>query len=263
MRYFWFSYHASTREARHSRSRLSPYKFDLHQVRDGGAFAEIAASLGGASVYGGLLFNLPRRKSAERVDLTTSDLLVLPTRPPVHDKEHGDKRTIATSGSWLEKKVFRSLKAVFRTCSRSHIILSTGIERLLPKETADHCDIVFRQSTGAWYERYRKNAETQWVDLSRLRNRPRTTAGYLVYTPNLWSDGPSLLAAFGLGGLETLIWARILRTHLSSIVQEAVQNKVGRLVMGEFDIPRDIRAPISLSFVDGCPVRIIADVSTP
>jgi hypothetical protein len=258
MRYFWLSYHAASRETRHA-AMPSPYNFDLHHVRDGAPFAEIAATLGNDYEYGGLLLNLPRRRSPEHLDFRATDLLVLPTRPPMDDRRQGDKRTIPTSGSWLEQLVFRGLPRFFKVCSRSHIILSSRVARLLPNTAADHGEIVFRQSTGAWCERYRAIRNGQWVEPASQR----TTAGYLAYLPRVWPNGPRLLAVFGLGGLETLVWAHLLRYHNKSTVQAILASNNEQLLIGEFTIPRNVPSPVSLRFAQDASATVIARVHLP
>src|SRR5438270_9800584 len=102
-RIFRLAYHTSLGK----RSR-----FRIHQLRDGDAFAELSATLYPRGYqYGGLLLNLPSEKPPEPIPvdvsfLTSSDLVVLTTRPPIDDEEEGDKHYVRRSYTKFEQDIF-------------------------------------------------------------------------------------------------------------------------------------------------------------
>src|SRR2546428_9791180 len=106
-RIFRFAYHTS---------QSSDLRFRIHQLRDGDAFVQLSTALYSKGYeYGGLLLNLPSDEptKAPQVDvssLTSSDLVVLNTRPPIDDVEAEIKRPVRVSYTKLEDLIFAALK---------------------------------------------------------------------------------------------------------------------------------------------------------
>ena len=106
-RVFRFAYHAS---------QISDVRMRMHQGRDADALLELLPVLNQKGYrYEGLLLNPPseKREDAPVVDisfLSASDLVVLTTRPPLHDIEAGDKRPIRRSFTNLEELIFAALR---------------------------------------------------------------------------------------------------------------------------------------------------------
>src|SRR6267143_479448 len=102
-RIFRFAYHTSLND----KSELR-----LHQLRDGDAFAELSAPFYSKGYeYGGLLLNLPSEKEADAPhfdvsSLTSSDLVLLNTRPPIHDIDQENKHPVRRSYTLLERHIF-------------------------------------------------------------------------------------------------------------------------------------------------------------
>jgi hypothetical protein len=156
-------------------------------------------------------------------------------------------------------RVFSALRTFFRICARSHIQLSHSLEDILSGAAADRCEVVFRQSAGAWYARFRRNDDLPWITPAGSR----LTAGYAVFEPEVWPKGPRLLALFGMGGIETLIWSYIIARRHSVLFHKIISGARRRFVMGEFAVPGTMTAPLSLSFLDSCEASLLANVKLP
>lgn len=221
-RVLWFTYHATERETRveaeRKRTQMTAPDFSrhLHQVRDGLAFAELWSMLALSGCgYGGALFNLPARAypvgkvPSPLVKLGPTDLIVLVTRPPLDDEPHDDK-PVQRSGTGLERRVLGALRTWFlEYCSRVEVRLHPRLRERLESERPDAARrgcIEYSQKTGA----YKLTWTHQFLGVppvGREGGRLRT-GGYLIFTPEGWPGGPGILAAFGMGGFETMTWAR-------------------------------------------------------
>lgn len=194
-----------------------------HDLRDGTAFAEMVAFFTSRGYeYGGPLLNYPCFESPEKptsVDvsfLSASDLLVLPTRPPIHDPLHEERRKIYSSNTTFEAKVFKALKDYFKVCSRTHMKLSKPMASLLEPSFKNRADIHFTLYSGAWYKEYKKYGAYRFEP---AEHHPKRTAAYLVRINHLWENGPALLVAFGMGGVETLVWLYLLRRRYPALLE--------------------------------------------
>ncbi len=254
--YFWFSYQAPERSL-----RRQPY---IHLIRDGAAFAELAAVLGSMGYgYGGLLLNFPSRQSfgrqaADIPALTPNDLLVLPTRPPISDEEEDERRKVARSHTSLEKMVLAALEPFFQICSRAHLKLSRTLSARLPKRLENRANILFATYSNAAHKVYQSYTGAQWYE----PEDPNITSTYLVYTPSVWPEGPALLLSFGMGGIETLIWNLLLRTQHSSLLEEIVACGERRFIMGEMTGPSNLQPPVLLR-ADSYELTLAANISLP
>ena len=114
--YYWFSYPTAPRSMRRTDQRSH---LDFHRVRDGVMVLSLAPVLHDAGYrFGGEILNFPSRLSPEAAHrqsvpkLGPSDLLVLPTRPPLDD-DPDDRRSMKPSNTELESGVFRAMRTVF------------------------------------------------------------------------------------------------------------------------------------------------------
>ena len=218
----------------------------IHQLRDADAFVELSQVLYASGYeFGGLLLNRPAGGStkAHPVDvsaLTSSDLLVLNTRPPLDDKEEEDKKFVQSSDSSLEEIVFGALRHYFDKCARSRVRLSQPVARQLPDLYKQRADITFREYTDGSYLKYRGHSNRYW----QKPNLPNLSAFYLVQTPAIWQGGPGLLAAFAMSGTETLIWNYLLRTRFPEWVGSC------QFLMAEVELGKPPRQPGDLSFAN-------------
>lgn len=238
-RIFRFAYHTS---------QISDLRFRIHQLRDGDAFVQLSTALYSKGYeYGGLLLNLPSDEptKAPQVDvssLTSSDLVVLNTRPPIDDVKAEIKRPVRVSYTKLEDLIFAALKPRYlEWCDRSRIILSKASAEKLHSDFRNKADIVFHSSHDSSYLRYRGYKEKLW---QRPPADEKRTAVYLIQLPAIWPDGPGLLAAFGMAGTETLVWNYLLRTRFPKWL-DSCQFLIAEILLR--DLPDQ---PIDLSFAD-------------
>jgi hypothetical protein len=193
----------------------------IHQLRDGDAFAEISFVLYSHGYeYGGLLLNPPPEEpgNASAVDvsfLTSSDLLVVNTRPPLDDFDSDDKKRVPSSSNNLERSIFVALKPYLAKCARTRVKLSEAVAHQLPERFGERAFIWFyenttqKRHTDGSYKKFRGLAGKSW----QTPDGPERTAFYLIRVPEVWEGGPGLLAAFGMSGTETLVWSYLLRTR--------------------------------------------------
>jgi hypothetical protein len=94
--------------------------------------------------------------------------------------------------------------------------------------------------------------------LDEFRNK-RTPAdseiaiGFFLRTPSIPVYGCGLLACFGMGGWETLIWNRIVRTRYAEWVNTPL------FVVGQFDMKGLPARPHTLDFVDKIKVELLLE----
>lgn len=241
-RIFRFAYHTSLSD--------KP-GFRIHQLRDGDAFAELSAVLYSRDYeYGGLLLNLPSLKppAPYPVDvsfLTSSDLIVLNTRPPMDDIEEEDKHLVRRSYTTFEEAIFNKLKPkYFVRCARSHITLSKALAKQLPEGFRDRANMLFHQyaSPARVDGSYIAYGEFASESLEPPADQ-RLTPVFLIQIPALWEGGPGLLAAFGMAGIETMAWNFLLRTQFQDWLE--YQFLMAEVLPGELPIK-----PTNLSFAE-------------
>jgi hypothetical protein len=224
-------------------------------LRDGGGFAELmAAMIRLGAGMGDIWFNhKPREEDASETfrRLTTKDIIVLPTRPPLHDKGEGQpRRHLRPSSTALERAIHEPFHVLFRRCARNSVALAEEPARLLGPEKKN-------RRTTTYYQYTRNGLEVTWAFYKTLEGRKptaardRTTAVFLVFVPQLWKDGPALLSAFGMGANETLLWCHLLRTRMNHLLVEILSSPVPRFVMCELTTAvtwtsEPLRAPLDL-----------------
>jgi hypothetical protein len=229
-------------------------------LRDGGGYAELlAALLQAGGLPGDIWFNhKPREEEPEQAfsRLGPGDLMVLPTRPPLHDKGEGQpRRHLRPSSTALERAVHAPFTQFFRRCARNAVTLADEPAALLAEDKRN------RRST-TYYQYTRNGLEVTWAFYKTLdgrkpaSSRDRTTAVFLVYVPALWQDGPALLSAFGMGANETLLWCHLLRTRMNPLLLDVLRSPVPRFVMCELCTEAawtsgPLRAPLDLLTLTG------------
>jgi hypothetical protein len=235
------------------------------QIRDGGAFMELAEPL---RDYGWkfetLICNYPYREGEgilvpgrEKFSfLAPGDCLVQTTRPPLNDHETRNRKRIQRSCSHLEKAVFGELRYFFDHICREQLRLSTRlIDRLVVVKGVSKQEIVsryhFRQTHDA------RIARTGTIDFSR-RDRVHDTGDYrslgvFLHLPAIGGYGCRLIVSFGMGGLETQVWNGIIRKRFPEWLDRP------GFVLAEMDLNRCPARPETFDFVETVPVRMILD----
>lgn len=230
-------------------------EWNPRDLRDGGGFAELMAAMTKmGAVMGDIWFNhKPREEDpAETFQrLSTKDIIVLPTRPPLHDKGEGQpRRHLRPSSTALERAIHAPFHLLFRRCARNSVALADEPARLLDPEKKN-------RRTTTYYQYTRNGLEVTWAFYKTLEgrkptaSRDRTTAVFLVYVPQIWKDGPALVSAFGMGANETLLWCHLLRTRMNHLLVEVLKSPSPRFVMRELTTSttwtsEPLRAPLDL-----------------
>lgn len=210
-RCYRFGYLTSTRRDRD----LYPF-----QVRDGDAAALMLQAVADRGYrYAGPIVNYPS-PGPETVPFDDSflreeDLILITTRVPMNDRDIPDKKGIPRSYTTLEKKLFEGpLSEHFKCCARSEVQL-TAATASISAEIAKRQSMVFRQNGGATYQSYGSGVTGEH---KKFTAADPLTAAFLVYAEHAWPGGPGLLAAFGMGGTETLVWCYLLATRFQHLL---------------------------------------------
>ncbi len=233
-------------------------KVDIHSLRDGEAFNFIASVFYEEGYRRGEIFintPIPEPENLVPIDdsfLKPSDILLVTTRPPMDDVYSKPRRASCPSYTMLEAKIFVSLRVCFEMCSRDMIKLARFLADRLPPKYADRAQIQFRQNQSADYRFVRSHEKGRWKEFEG----DRRTALFLIFLSEPWPNGPQLLAAFGVGGNETLFWARLLATRF----RKELEIRSSRFVMAEMKQGRIPRRPNDLRFVDDWEVRMLLSV---
>ena len=178
--------------------------------------------------------------------LRETDLILLTTRPPMD--RIGDKKDIARSFTTLEEKLFRDpLGKQFGRCARSEILL-TAASAGISAEIAKRQSMIFRQHRGAMYQSYGSPVTGEW---RRFKSPPPLTAAFVLYTEHAWPGGPALLAAFGMGGTETLVWCSQLATRFPHLLCTTP------FAMAEMRRGTPAEPPTTMSLADSWEVTIL------
>ena len=165
------------------------------------------------------------------------DVLLLTTRPPLDDREHGDRKQIEKAYTRIERVILHAVRPHLEVCARSHVKLAAGPRSALPERFQTRRDMAFRQGEGGFYKELNALDGRGW---RRWRKRPRTAA-FLLRVESLWPGGPGLLAAFGMDGTSTLVWAYRLRRDFAHLLDEPGFTMVEMTARPLPDRPTDLR----------------------
>jgi hypothetical protein len=176
--------------------------------------------------YAGPIINypLPKREPRPIVVLNpdapwrrqyrATDLILVTTRLPLDDDNVADRRGSRPSYAPLEQMLFAGpMRTPFERLCRTEVILDARTAEI-SEEIAARQVIMFRQNCGATYLALRSRV-TGW---RRFKGTGGPTAGFLVYAEHAWPGGPALLAAFGMGGTDTLVWCHLLATRYADLL---------------------------------------------
>ena len=202
--------------------------------------------------YGNILFNSPFDPTDDKnfghepfSFIKPNDLVVLTTRPPLDDRRHADKKHLQESYTHLEEQVFSKFRKYLAICARSHVQLTPTVG-----ENFDKADLVFYQHKSARLKSFKR------LDEFRSKKTPEDSEiaiGFFLRTPSIPVYGCGLIACFGMGGWETLIWNRIVRTWFPDWVN------CPSFIIGQFDMKGLPARPPTLNFVDKIKVEILLE----
>ena len=226
---------------------------NISKIRDGAAFSEVTAPLTKLGYeYGHIIFNPPfdPRKNADLGKehfhfIKSDDLIVLTTRPPLDDPRHGDKKLVRQSGTHLEKQIFEECRKFLAICARSHVQLTKTVGGNIKR-----ADLVFHQHKSARLKNYKGLDEFRFNNVSKKSD---IAIGFFLRTKSMPEYGCGLLASFGMGGRETLIWNRIVRTQFPDWVDRCA------FIVAEMNLTRTPTAPATLDFVDRVKVNVLVN----
>ena len=246
MPFYRFAYPTTLREGEEPR----PFR-----TRDGAAFGELSAVLTGLGwEYGSLIYNCADDPSGSHTlgrehfsFLGPEDCIVLTTRPPLRDPRHGDKKRVARSYTHLENSIFKEFETFLEVCARSHIRLTSRIAG-----SSEKADFKFRQTKDARLVAYNSLSHDKRETL--VSEDLYRTVGFFLWKDRIIEYNCALLACFGMGGVETLIWNRVVRTRFSHWLQRSA------FVVAELDIGVLPSRPSTLSFVEQVGVTILLDI---
>lgn len=223
-------------------------------MRDADAALFLEPILGARGyAYAGPIFNYPHPQARSRpplidVDdsfLRASDLIVLTTRPPMDDWRDKQRSPVMTSFTTLESKVFAALGRYLTHCSRVEVTIAEALAEKFPR-------IAERKAT--WFGEYRTKGDKRTRGARANTEMTRFTLAYMIYEKHAWPGGPALLAAFGMSGPDTLVWAHRLGHDYDDLVARTP------FVMAKI-VPQPIpERPTSIAFSADWSVQLLTHV---
>jgi hypothetical protein len=215
--------------------------------RDAMAFCELDAALcaqGRAYATSIYLYPGDDRPLADFPTLLPSDLLVLTTRPPLHDQVGiipPHRKVIRAAKTELEGVVFEELSKYFEFCTRKHVQLTPhAVSCLRVEQAAKWAHVEF-------YEYGRAEIQRHYVGPAPLKpdSDRHSTVAFFVHANRLPRINCGLVVSFGMDGYGTLIWNRLIRTRNPDWLQSP------RFVMAELIYRKAVPdKPITPEFVD-------------
>ena len=243
---------------------------ELAKNRDAAAFTEMMSGLGlDGYRFESIIFNYALAAGAKGTvgieDLSfvrSGDLLVMVTRPPLHDLQVQNRKYVPRSGTRLEQQIFGAVSRFLEICSRTHLRLQEEVVKAweqgmgsapLGERIQTPADFKFCQNCDARL----KSLNT--LDLaSRARRldygRDYRSIGCFIHVPFIEEFGCRLIVSFGMAGMENLIWNRIVRTRYDRWLKEPV------FALAEMNLNRIPKEPVTLNFVDEIPVKVLVEI---
>ena len=143
--------------------------------------------------------------------LGPEDLILLVTRPPLHEDLEQPRSRVDRGFTQLEEDIFDVLKNYFHVCSRKKVWLEDPLRSSLEPGYEDRGSAEFRV-----------NGECAAYKLL-ANKKPKidpATAGYFLRIDDFIPDGPGLVVAFGMDGVTTLVWAHRLARDFRYLLEE-------------------------------------------
>jgi hypothetical protein len=169
--------------------------------------------------------------------MRSGDLILTTTRLPLNDddKDKRTKKRVDASGTWLESKIFEGSRKFLQWCNRRCVFLTEDGAAALAPGYADRARIEFQP--GAGEALYKKLGV---LELDRNPPTHDATAGYIIYTKELWSGGPSCLSLFGMSGPITFGFASAVREIFESDKLERLAFEESELIFVEITLRTDV-----------------------
>jgi hypothetical protein len=149
--------------------------------------------------------------------LRPGDRILQVTRPPIHDLHDDSMKQVERGYTDLEQRLFELWTPHFLAhCSREQMFLADEQACLLRQGYIDHGCMVFMQKGDcAPLLRVKRDPHDRFRHFSGSNK----TAVFLLNLPELWKGGPGYLAAFGMAGVTTLVWAYRLAHDLQALLE--------------------------------------------
>jgi|GEM_PF-2464561 hypothetical protein len=246
-----------------------PFETAIHKVRDMFPLHLISNDLTVRGIpYAGALLNIPERIRASRripeasLPLAGGDLLLQCTRPPLDDSANEVKRRISQGGDLLEETLRPSLRRIFSNCDRGDVALTAELKPDRKGAPEEYRLIKFFQENkkqlirGGRVQLFAGGAPRKSLDSD-------LTIGYLVSIPRVEPLGFRFIAAFGMGGTETLWLAHLLTdTGYRCYLRDAIESEVESLWTIPFLVPAFVPYPrITTDKIDFTPRYEFAEVT--
>lgn len=243
---------------------------ELAKNRDAAAFTEMMAGLSPLGYrFESMIFNYALAtgvKDTVAIDelrfVRIGDLVVMVTRPPLHDLQVQNRKYVPRSGTRLEQQIFGTVSRFLEICSRTHLRLQENVVRAWEQgqDPASSREII---QTPADFK-FCQNCDARLKSLntrdpaSRARRldhgREYRSIGCFIHVPFIEELGCRLIVSFGMAGMENLIWNRIVRTRFDRWLKEPV------FALAEMNLNRIPQEPVTLNFVDDIPVKVLIEV---
>jgi hypothetical protein len=220
---YWLSYYwVKTKDIGEDR----PFETAIHKVRDGYSLHVLSTTFASKEMrYAGAILNVPQAIRTAKglreatVPLTKDDVVIQCTRPPLNDADNEVKRAVDRCGGGFEQMLWPRLKALFDNCDRSEVALASTLRSYGANVPEHYRWVKFYQENKKGEMRGGRVQEIDAGNSHRKPLEPDLTIGYLVSIPHVDPLDFRFIAAFGMGGTETLWLAHILtetdhRRHL-------------------------------------------------
>lgn len=219
----------------------------LFQCRDAMAFCELGAVLAKSGYeYESAIYLYPddERGLAEFPAFQPSDMLVLTTRPPLHDRVGiipPHRKVIRGAKTELEVVLFELLSQYFEYCTRKHVQLTRhGVGCLRVEQPEKWAHVELYEYSGAEILMHYVGPEPV-----KPASERHSTIAFFLRANRLPKINCDFVASFGMDGYGTLIWNRIIRRRYPEWLAAP------RFVMAELIYKKPIPSkPITPEFVD-------------
>lgn len=201
----------------------------LHQTRDGNAALELMSVLlrQGYDYETALHFYPSLQRPADSFTfIAPADLLLLPTRPPIEHWLSGGRippaGRLKPSDNALENALFTALAPLFSVISRFNIEVSPTAASWLTDEGKDYAVLDFTRYAHAFIT-HRARSGDKHAFGKLVSARLRYSAGYFVKLHAIPHFKCGLLCCFAPGGVENLLFARLVRRKFPHWLEPAWQ----------------------------------------
>lgn len=244
-----------------------------HELRDGDAYCLLLPALIALGYQAGsTLINHPLNPSVQDTSiedlgfLDEDDLLVVTSRPPIHDTETTmtPKQSKPSKTEFEQATFFPGLSDYLTYCSRSQIMLHQNQAKLLKSGYRNRWNVNFfikpNSKKARWESAYDTLDGSRGFEPFQVN---RTTAAYMIHTPPLKMPsgrGPRVLLSFGLSGTVGCAFAHQLSAQKLPEFRGLLEDilRAPGFAMVEITVTRDVPGfYTSLDFSDDWEYKLI------